>query len=240
MPDAISLTATRSGRLADAVAQMRDIPARVIPYAANAALNTIGSRARKDIQAEMPRVFDRPNPYTLNSLRIEQSTRETLTIRIAVKDSAPTGGTKPEHYLMPAVFGAGRNEKRFEASLRYAGVLPAGWRVVPAAGAKLDSYGNVSRAETKRILDAVESKSSAGSAYFAVSPEGTTRPRTRLAPGVYARAGRGRRGVRPVLIFVRKAPQYRARLPFAAIVERRADADFRTEFARVANSILSR
>ena len=142
---AISLTATRSGRLDAVVAQMRDIPARVIPYAANGALNIVGKRAREDIRAEMPRVFDRPNAYTLNSLRVIESNRETLTVRISVKDDATRNGTRPEDYLLPNVFGGGRKEKRFERNLRYAGILAEGWRAVPATGAKLDAFVQLAR-----------------------------------------------------------------------------------------------
>lgn len=259
MPDAISLSAKKSGRLDSVLAEMRDIPERVIPYAANAALNIVGSRARKDIQTEMPRVFDRPNAWTLNSIRVIESKRETLTVRIAVKDDAPNNGTPPENYLLPNVFGGGRTEKRFERNLRYAGILPAGYRAVPGTGAKLDAYGNLPRGEIQKILTAVRAsfdpyqnrttsarsrRNAKNAPYFVAGLDrvsivgGEQRvTKARIPPGIYARDGRG---VKPVLIFVRKQPQYRARLPFDAIVERRADADFRTEFARIANTILSR
>lgn len=259
MSTAISLSATRSGRLGAAVAEMRDIPARVIPYAANGALNIVGKRARQDIQAEMPRVFDRPNRWTLNSLRVLESTRETLTVRISVKDDAPNNGTAPEKYLLPNVFGGGRSEKRFERNLRYAGILAQGWSAVPGEGAKLDAFGNLARGEIQKILTAVRAsfdpyqnrttsarsrRNARNAPYFVagldrvsiVGGEART-TRARIAPGIYARDGRG---VKPVLIFVKKQPQYRARLPFEQIVERRADADFSTEFARIANAIQSR
>ncbi len=259
MPEAFSLSATRSGRMDSVVAALRDIPVGVIPYAANGALNIVGKRAREDIRAEMPRVFDRPVPYTLNSIRVVESKRETLTVRIAVKDDAPNNGTRPEDYLLPSVFGGARGEKRFERNLRFAGILREGWRAVPGAGAKLDSYGNLSKGEIQRILTAVKASfdpyqnrtSSARSRrnakkaqYFVggldrVSISGGEQKVTRasIPPGIYVRDGRG---VKPVLVFIKKQPQYRARLPFDQIVERRADADFATEFARLANEITSR
>lgn len=259
MPDFISLTATRSGRLDAAVAQLRDIPARVIPYAASTALNRVGSSARKDIQAEMPRVFDRPNAYTVNSIRVVPAKVENLTVRIAVKDDATNNGTRPEDYLLPNVFGGGRKEKRFERNLRYAGILREGWRAVPAVGARLDAFGNLARGEIQRILTAVKAsfdpnqnrttsarsrRNARRAQYFVggldrVSIVGGEQRVTRgtLPPGIYMRDGRG---VKPVLIFVQKQPQYRARLPFERIVEQRADRDFRTEFARAANDITSR
>lgn len=259
MPDAISLSATRSGRLDAVVAELRDIPARVIPYAANGALNIIGKRAREDIRAEMPRVFDRPNAYTLNSLRVRESTRETLTVRIQVKTDAPNNGTLPEDYLLPSVLGGGRKEKRFERNLRYAGILREGWRAVPATGAKLDRFGNLPKGEIQKILTAVKAsfdpaqnrstsarsrRNAKRAPYFVGGLDrvsivaGEQRvTRASIAPGIYQRDGRG---VKPVLIFVKKQPQYRARLPFEQIAQRRADADFRTEFARLANAITSR
>ncbi len=256
---AISLSATRDGRLDRVVAEMRDIPTRVIPYAANGAINIVAKRARDDIRAEMPRVFDRPNAYTLNSLRVVESTRETLTARIQVKTDAPNNGTLPEDYLLPNVFGGGRKEKRFERNLRYAGILASGWRAVPAAGTKLDAFGNLPRGQIQRILTAVRAsfdpaqnrstsarsrRNARNAQYFVggldrVSIVGGEARVTRstLAPGIYERDGRG---VKPVVIFVKKQPQYRARLPFEQIARRRAEADFATEFARIANAILSK
>ena len=259
MPDALSLTATRSGRLDAALAQMRSIPTRVIPYAASTALNRIGPRARKDLQGEMQRALDRPNAYTLNSIRVVPSTVETLTVRLAVKDDAPRNGTKPEDYLLPNVFGGGRNEKRFERNLRYAGILKDGWRAIPASGAKLDAFGNVPRGEIQRILtalrasfdryqnrsDSARSRRNARNApYFVggldrvsiVGGEQRVIPGT-MQPGIYRRDGRG---VKPVFIFTPKQPQYRRRVDFEGTVQRRGDADFVTEFVRAANDILSR
>lgn len=257
--DFISLSAKRSGRLDAAAAQVRDIPARVIPYAANGALNIIGKRGRDDIKAEMPRVFDRPNSWTVNSIRVKESTRETLTVRISVKDDAPNNGTRPEDYLLPNVFGGGRKEKRFERNLRYAGILREGWRAMPGEGAKLDAFGNLPRGEIQRILTALKAsfdpyqnrstsarsrRNAKNAPYFvggldriAMSGGEPRVLRSSIAPGIYRRDGRG---VKPVLIFVRKPPQYRIRLPFERLLEERADADFATEFARIANDILSR
>lgn len=259
--DPISLSAVRSGRLGAAAALLRDVPTGVIPYAANGALNIIGKRAREDLRAEMPRVFDRPNAWTLNSIRVLESTRETLTVRLFVKDDAPNNGTRPEEYLLPEVFGGGRNEKRFEAALRYAGILPPGWRAMPGEGAKLDQYGNMARGEIQRILTAVKAnrdsaQNRTGSArsrrnaknapYFVggldvvsvVGGRAVTR-KSSIPPGIYARKPDGR-GITPVLIFVRKPPQYRSRLDFGRVVEERANADFETEFVRLADAITSR
>lgn len=259
MPDAISLTATRSGRLDAAIAQLRDIPARVIPYAANGAINIVLSRARRDLQAEMPRVLDRPNAWTLNSIRVIESKRETLTGRVFVKDDAPNNGTPPENYLLPNVFGGGRKEKRFERNLRFAGILPNGWRVVPSTEAKLDAFGNIPRGEIQRILTAVRAsfdkyqnrsdsrrsrRNARNAPYFVagldrISIVGGEQVVTRstLQPGIYRRDGRG---IKPVFIFVQKQPQYRQRLDFERAVESRADADFSPEFVRLANAITSK
>lgn len=259
MPDVFSLTATRSGRLDAALAQMRDIPTRVIPYAASTALNRVGAAARKDIQDEMPRVFDRPNAYTLNSIRVIPAKVDKLTVRIAVKDDATRNGTRPEDYLLPNVFGGGRNEKRFERNLRFAGILREGWRAIPASGAKLDAFGNIPRGEIQRILTAVRAsfdryqnrsdsarsrRNAKNAPYFVggldrvtiVGGEQRVIPGS-MQPGIYRRDGRG---VKPVFIFTRKQPQYRRRLDFGRIVESRADADFVNEFVRATSDILSR
>lgn len=130
---------------------------RQIPFAASNAINTLLFGAQKAIRAQMQRDFDRPAPYTLRSTRVEKSTYKPgpryLTGRVWIKDRLDAGkGTTPANFLLPNIVGGKRRMKRFETALRYAGLLPLGWRVVPGAGADLDAYGNMSKGQIVQIL----------------------------------------------------------------------------------------
>lgn len=242
-----------TGSIADVIASMKDIPARVVPYAASTALTrTAKIAATKDLPDAMRAVFDRPTRYTLNSLFVKPSTKDTLSARVSVKDLTYSSGTVAEDYILPSVLGGGRKEKRFEKALRYSGILPMGWRAITGSGAPLDAFGNLRLGEMQRILSAVKSnvdkwqnksnskrsqKNAKNAPYFAVAASrgsfsgGEYREvQSSMQPGIYKRMG-GRK-IMPVLIFTSKQPQYRARLDFEGIVLKAANTHFKTEFNR--------
>lgn len=237
---------SRTGSMADAIRQVRDIPARVIPYAASTALTKSAQASQKAIVAEMSRVFDRPVQYTLNALRTVPSTVETLSARVAVKDQ---GGRVPqENYLLPEVEGGGRREKGMERSLRYAGILRAGEFAVPGSGAPLDANGNLSGGTVRAILRAVvavfkkgeavkrrrRKSGAAFSPYFFAELGRKNGKKTR---GVWRRQGRD---LKSVLYFTTRRPQYRGRLDFTGVAERVTLAEFPRLFAEAAQAITDR
>ena len=250
----------KNGQISDMIQSFRDVPARVMPYAAATALTrTVQALAKTVLPGEMQRVFDRPNRYTLNSLRAKVANKDNLTASVWVKSDATNNGTRPEDYLLPNVEGGPRNEKRFERAMRYAGLLPAGWRAMPGQGAPLDEFGNLRRGEMQRILTATRSafdpyqrksnsarsrKNAKKAPYFAVTPfvgvfqggEYKVKP-SRMQSGVYRREGRG---IKPVLIFTKTQPRYRQRLDFTGASERYTLQTFPAEFDRAAQAILSR
>lgn len=221
-----------TGSIADVIASMREIPARVVPYATSTALTrTAQIAAKTDLPDAMRRVFDNPTPFTLNSLFVKPSTVDTMSARVMVKDSV-SRGTVPEKFLFPEVAGGGRNEKGFEKALRYGGWLKNGERVIPADDMPRDAYGNVSGPATRSILATLEkpgggggrgkrTKGKYGTGLFA-GQIGKTR-------GIWRRAGRA---IKPLFIFTTKAPLYRARLDFEGIALQCANANFKTEFNR--------
>jgi hypothetical protein len=97
--------------------------------------------------AEMRKVFLAPTPYTLRSLYIRPATKARLEAVAWLKDSA-----RPTHYLLPQIEGGSRGLKRFEQRMVMHGLMRADQRAVPAAGAKMDAYGNMSRGQIVQIL----------------------------------------------------------------------------------------
>lgn len=239
------LSITRNGSARVLAREARDIPTRVIPLAASTALTRTAQHAQRTIVSRLPQVFDRPTPYTLSSTFIVPSTVKTMSARVAVKDAARNNGTLPEDYLLPAVLGGKRKEKRFERAMRYAGVLQRGERAVLGSGATLDAYGNLKRGEMQRILTAT--RSAFDPAQRRTGSRHSQRNAKR-APYFAGRIGRGPwgvwrregRGVKPVLIFVRREPQYRQRLDFAGIAEQAVAERFESEFQAAAAAIVQR
>ena len=238
-------TVSRSGQtIASVIAQIRDVPARVVPYAASTALTRVALAGRAGVLAAMPRVFDRPTPYALRSTRVIPSTVQTLAARVQVNDDFTNNGVAAEDFLFPEVFGGPRKEKRYERSLRYSGILRSGERTVLGQAAPLDAYGNLKASEIQRILTAVRGNFDP---YQNKTTSRRSRKNAKKAP-YFAGAVRGTRGIwkregrktLPILIFITKAPVYRQRLDFEGIVKRTADEQFEAEFNKAAAAIVAR
>lgn len=233
-------TIRNTGSIAQMIAEVRDIPARVIPYAASTALTRCAQRAQKvDLPAEMRRVFSNPTPYAINSLFVQPSTKDTLSARVMVKNTAGRG-VVPENFLFPEVVGGSRKEKGFEKALRYGGFLHAGESAIPARDAQLDAYGNVSGPLTRSILAAL------GKAGGGAAVKG--KRKTRFGNGIFSgQVGKARgiwqrngKQLKMLFVFTSKAPVYRQRLDFTATVEKTAQDNFKNEFYTAAAAILGR
>lgn len=219
------LTIRHTGSIADVIASVRDVPARVVPYAAATALTRSAKIGQTSMVQAMRSSFDRPTPYTLNATYIEVATKDKLSARIAIKNDTSTG-IKAENFLLPEVQGGGRKEKRFESALRNKGLLRTGERAMPGSGVTRDAYGNVSAATISNILRNV------GAGPKAKLFAGTVgRKQTR---GIWQRTG-GK--IKPLFIFTTTLPHYAQRLDFNAVAEKAAQANFQTEFYKAVNSM---
>jgi hypothetical protein len=213
------------------------------------ALTRTGMRIKGAERDEMSRVFDRPTPFTLNSVYLRPATPARLEAEVYFKDFAPKG-TPAGKYLLPQVGGGERDLKRFELRLQHAGLLPAGRALVPASGAALDAYGNVSRGLIQKILSQLKAQADP------LSNE-TARSRRRGAKqhgGRYFYGNPGHRGrgiwerfsfgfgsaVKPVFIEVRRRPTYTARFPFFDVGQRVANVAFGEEFTKAADERLKK
>ena len=225
-------------------------------------------QVRNVVQAELPRVLDRPTPYTMRQLRYVPATADRLAsavgfnvvsvqdergATIGFRDLGP-GETPAGKYLTPQIEGGQRRAKRLEEALRAAGALPPGWRVVPGQGAPLDAYGNVSRGLVVQVLSQLRIQLVAGSnrnlsqdkrrSIAAQRKAGgrffVVQPgqRGKLQPGIYQREFIGR-NIAPIFIFVRSA-SYRQRFDFDGISRREADRVLPQEIDRALSESLQR
>jgi hypothetical protein len=114
------------------------------------ALNESGYYALNKYKATMPSYFDRPTPYTVNSMYLKKATSTDLNASVQWKTSS-TGGSAGK-YLQPEVFGGKRPTKGFERALQSAGLMPKGYVAVPTDEAPKDSFGNVPASFQQTIL----------------------------------------------------------------------------------------
>lgn len=212
---------------------------RRIGAVAATAVTRTANDVRGAIQAEMSRVFDRPTPYTLRSVRVKAATASTPVAEVFISEQKAPRDPSPAVVLKPQVEGGPRGNKGLELALRRIGALPAGWLIVPSKSLRLDAYGNVSRGIVQQVIAQLRQRVDVGptngrglvkairksGAKFVVVPPGA-----KTAPGVYAADVAGR-NITPVFIFVRKAT-YRTRLDFYGIAERVAKAKLTENFWR--------
>ena len=224
-------------------ARIKDIAKKQIPYATKLALNNTAKRIHKREVNTMKQVFDRPTPWTLRGLRIGYATKKNLVARVGFTDNFGKG-TGAGKYIGTQISGGVRPYKRFERALQHKGYLPSGWYAVPGQRARLNKYGNMSQGQIVQILTALDAlpgrptfrgvtiaqqkRSAAVKKIFGVSPL-AARLGLRLPPGVYRRT---RRGVRPLLIFVKGTPQYKKRLPFHEVAHKTYESYFGREFSK--------
>lgn len=225
------LTVSVKDNIKQALRGLANFDTRQIPFVVAKALTNTAQDAKKDLVAVMPRVFDRPTPYTLNSLYVSPARKQRLEAVVKLKDEA-FKGTPASKYLAPAISGGDRNIKRVERLLTGRGILPAGMAVVPGSGAQLDQYGNISRGQYSKILSQLKantdsyqnetaasrkrkgSRAKTQGRYFVAAPGGG-----KLPLGVWARFGFSKgSAIKPVLLFV-DIPKYRKQFDFFGVVQ---------------------
>lgn len=202
-----------------------------IPYATAVALTKTAKAAQAEVIKEMPRVLDRPKPFTLNSIYIKPATKLTLSAEIGAKDFAPKGNPASK-FLRKPVYGGGRSHKGFENALIRAGIMRSNEYAVPGDDLRLNKYGNIPQGAISRMLSHLKaspdplqnitesdrSKAKRRSSAFFYRPE---------FRGVFIRTGR--RAFKVFIKFVTKRPSYRKRLKFFDIIEQTAMYRFRRE-----------
>lgn len=234
-----------------------DIPRKVETAAQRALLKTAAAVKEAEV-AEMGRVFDRPTRWTLGAMKVKATNK--FEVKVGILD--PDGYYKrAASYLGTQVGGGSRRIKAMEKSLQSRALMPSGWFSVPGAGAKMDSYGNMSVGQIRQILswfDAAENwagstqnmgfagrekrrlgtRKTAGFEYLVIMPnmvrtfKGARDTRALKQPGIYQRTSFGYgTAIKPVLIYV-KGSRYQARFNFEKVARDVADAMMQSELEK--------
>ena len=229
-----------SGDISDIEQHLSGMAREQIPFATALALTRTAQFVQRKIREEIPRVFDRPTPFTLNSTYVQPATKQRLYSMVLIREQV-NGRVAPIRYLQPQIYGGTRGRKSFEQRLIAAGRMPPNTYVVPGRAAPLDRYGNISGGQIQRILSDLQAqfdptqntpargargrRRNRGSFYFSTWPP---RPRVQhLKPGIYLRTPEG---LKPIMMFVRRA-NYRRRLRYFEIADQTARMRFPIEFS---------
>jgi hypothetical protein len=213
---------------------LSDAHQRQVPFARVTAVNIIGRGVQADIVASMKATFDRPTRWTLNATYFKPAHKADMTAFVGIREFAGKG-TPAWKYLGPQMEGGPRRQKRFEKAIAF-NVPNAPAFALPASGARLNAFGNISTGQINQILSGLGAQSdytantTARSSARRNKKTGLIHPKSRLGLsayfiekstagkpiGVYQLVSKGK--VVPVLNFVDHAPTYNAIWPIGEIV----------------------
>lgn len=210
-------------------------------FAASRALNTTAFKINAEVKAEMQDAFQGgATPYSLRAMKVEKSSKQTLTSAVKLRTDGPSGGTPYEQALGHLFTGGGREWKKLEGYLRKRGLMPAGLMAVPGGGATMDKRGNMMRSQLREMLGSLGSgkpgmrtyrrsgngKTAKAIGYFVILPGA----RSHLKPGIYKRIETGKSSaIEPMVMYVRPGT-YRRYIDLQTIGTQTVQATFAPEF----------
>lgn len=207
-----------STNIPQTMAWLSDIQRHKIPHVTAIALTRTAKELQHILEREVDRVFDKPVAFTRRAFAIKPATYANQTAEIFIK-------TAQVRYLAPQVAGGRRLPKRSEERFARDTSAP-GMYWIPGEGVRLNTHGNLSLAQVKKIAAGLQ-KGRSG-VFFG-------KPRPDMPFGIWARAKPA--GLRPLLIQV-AVPMYQKRLDMQGIAARHAQAIFNREFARAWKQII--
>jgi hypothetical protein len=108
-----------------------DLGKQQLPYATSLAINKTARTAAYDVTRQMPAIFDRPTPFTLQAIGVKPSRKRDLRAEVFVK-------RLQAKYLLPEETGATRTWHQ-------------GDPILTPADLKTNTYGNIPRGALRRL-----------------------------------------------------------------------------------------
>ena len=201
----LRITAAQSGT------RLADIPAKVSRAQARA-LTGLAFDVRDALREEMGQVFDKPNAFTLNAFRVDNSQAQAGSVTVWAMP-------RQANYLRPEVEGGDRGSKGFEHKLQL-----FGGRVAVPVGRFDAQFERSPKGFVGRVLRDIAAGKTGR--FFAGTPEGGSRD-----AGVWARSGRGGRSLIKVMSFEDNAT-YQERLDPQAVAERTVGMRWESQLLR--------
>jgi hypothetical protein len=202
-----------------AVARQLDSLARKqLPFATAQALTAVARRVQDTEKKAMPEVFDRPTPFTVNSVAVKGARKTNLEAVVFIKDIAAA-------YLAPYEFGG--NHKLIGSGKTW---------LNPKDMTLLNQYGNFGRAALKRFqgrpdvfIGSVKTKSGESIGGVWQRPAAVQAVKTRSKRGVALR-GINKTGHLKLLVRFGDARPVKQHLEFGERAFETVDEVFATEF----------
>lgn len=243
----LSIRVENLGRVREALNKLSGQQAR---QAYANAINDAAFKARNAMVQELRSNFDRPTPFIANAPKVFKATADKLTATIQPtldsRNQWSRGGkigVDPQHVLQAQEFGGRRADKRSEAVLRRAGILPNGYQTAipetPYPGSD-DGRGNLRGPFLTQLLSYLRTfgeqgykanmtarrkagihqgtAKQTGRRYFVSYGKLRGNNSSHFALGIWAASGTHGVDVRPVLMFVR-TPSYRPRISMERIAQ---------------------
>jgi hypothetical protein len=150
------------------------------------AIDKTAFKVKERVVGEMKKVFDKPTPWTLNSLKVTKTKGHNMTAIIGFKEPDRKGVPLTEHYLVSEVVGGARRKKGLEIALgaKFGGDVGS---LIPAPGSKRNAYGNVTGQSIQNIIASLKSEGGSNREFIYL-PKGSG---NRL-PGIYQRIKDGK------------------------------------------------
>jgi hypothetical protein len=221
---------------------MRELGEKKVRRATVFALTDSATDVHDLVVERMTRRFDRPTPFTLRSFRVKRADVREADPTATVLQKDAVGG---RHWVATQEEGGVRPQTALERRLSAALGPSARLRsVLPGPAAKLDRFGNWSRADRNKALNAVGLGGTAAPgapptpaargaqlAYFLARPGG------RLSPGIWARARDG--SLSKLAHFTDRPARYRARLGLLDGASQVFSEAFPRHFRRILDRMLN-
>lgn len=131
---------------------------RQIPFSMALALTKLAQAARDAIKEEMPKVFDRPTPYTINSVRMTPAKKDMLQSSVHLARPGGSARTGRSRFLEAEVEGGIRKGRGFETLMQRKNSLISGMQASFGGAAPLDQFGNIKPGFYNLLLSALQSQ----------------------------------------------------------------------------------
>jgi len=202
--------------------ELDDVARKQMPFATVLGLTLTAKAVQADIKAQLPKIFDRPTPWTINSIGMAPA-KFGVASSVFIRSQSPTG-TPASKYLGPEIEGGHRRVARFERRINAQARIPE-QMMIAAKGATLDGFGNMQRAQINRIIRNMNAmgpfkkNKEPRKEFFVGKAKANGQP---LA--IYQIVARGK--VVPVIAFLHRQPDYSTRFPFQKLVQESATKHF--------------
>ena len=148
-----------------------------LPFASSVAINNTAFDIRTALNKGTLGAFDKPTKFTQKAFIVTKSKKTNLVAHTFAKDKE---GADAARYIRFGVNGGARPIKGFErffAGLPNDGTIPSDSFFMPTREMKRDGFGNITRANLKKVSSSVTAGKS-----FIGTPKGGSRP-----AGIYER-----------------------------------------------------